>query len=63
MERQRLVVANNIFTAETGDPVSLLHGTKTINADYNLTWPKSALQQAHGIIADPQFLKPGRGIF
>jgi pectate disaccharide-lyase len=57
------LVANNIFTAESGDPVSLLHGTKKINADYNLSWPKSALAETHGLIADPQFLKPSQGIF
>jgi hypothetical protein len=57
------VIANNILTTVTGDPLSPLHGTKELAADYNLYWPKSAREERHSLSADPMFLSPHKGIF
>jgi hypothetical protein len=50
------IVANNILTAPSGDPIVFDAQTANIVSDYNLCWPASAHNGSHGIAADPKFV-------
>jgi len=55
------VIANNIMTGTA--PVSVDNNTKNIISDYNLCMTESEYQGLHGIIGDPRFVDPGKGVY
>jgi len=53
---------NNILVS-AGEVFACSRETKNVTADYNLCQPAMARQGAHNTAGDPQFVKPGCGVF
>jgi hypothetical protein len=55
-------VFNNILVS-SGPALVSSHESKNVIADYNLCQPAATGQGTHSMAADPQFVKPGYGVF